>query len=87
MRLGDEMAIIAAGSQPRVVCGLTDHQRTLREALESIAPSDGPTRVADAVTLARRLLSGSDKSHKVVVLTDGGFDGAAELARQDDVES
>ena len=45
MRLGDELAIIAAGAQPRVVCGPTDHERTLRAALESITPSDGPTRV------------------------------------------
>ena len=29
MRLGDELAIIAAGPQPRVACGPTDHQRTL----------------------------------------------------------
>ena len=33
-----------------------------------------------------RLLSGSEKIRKVVILSDGGFDGAADLARQDDVE-
>ena len=86
MRLGDELAIIAAEAQPRVACGLTDHQRSLREAIDSIAPSDGPTRVAEAVTLARRLLSGTEKMRRAVVLTDGGFEGAAELARQDDVD-
>ena len=71
---------------PRVACGLTDHQRSLREALDSIAPGDGPTRVAEAVTLARRLLSGTEKMHRAVVLTDGGFEGAADLARQPDIE-
>ena len=86
MRLGDELAIIAAGAQPRVACGLTDHERTLREALESIVPVDGPTRVGGAVALARRLLSDSEKIRKVVILTDGGFEGAGDLARQDDVE-
>ena len=86
MRLGDELAILAAGAQPRVACGSTDHQRTLREALESIAPVDGPTRVDEAVALARRLLSGSEKIRKVVILSDGGFEGAADLARQDDVD-
>jgi hypothetical protein len=86
MRLGDELAIIAAEAQPRVACGPTDHQRTLRTALESIEASDGPTRVEHAVTLARRLLSGTDKLRRVVVLTDGGFEGAAELARQEDVD-
>ncbi len=86
MRLGDELAIIAAGAQPRVACGPTDHERTLREALESIGPVDGPTRVGEAVALARRLLSGSEKIRKVAILTDGGFEGAGDLARQDDVE-
>jgi hypothetical protein len=86
MRLGDELAIIAAAAQPRVACGPTDHQRTLRAALETITAVDGPTRVNEAVALARRLLSGSEKIRRVVVLTDGGFDGAAELARKDDVE-
>jgi hypothetical protein len=86
LRLGDELAIVSAGTEPRVACGLTDHQRTLRQALEAIAPTDGPTRVVEAVALARRLLSGSEKLRRAVVLTDGGFDGAAELARQDDVE-
>jgi hypothetical protein len=86
MRLGDELAIIAAGTQPRVACGPTDHQRTLRGALSSIVPADGPTRVTEAVALARRLLSGSEKIRRVVVLSDCGFDQAAELFRQADVE-
>ncbi|MFI5460223.1 MAG: BatA and WFA domain-containing protein [Isosphaerales bacterium] len=86
MRLGDELAIIAAAAQPRVACGPTDHQRTLRAALDSIKASDGPTHIERAVALARRLLSGSEKMRRVVVLSDGGFEGAADLARQDDVE-
>jgi hypothetical protein len=86
MRLGDELAVIAAGPEPRVVCGLTDHQRSLREALDSISPGDGPTRVVEAVGLARRLLSGTEKVRRAVVLTDGCFDGAAALAGSDDVE-
>jgi hypothetical protein len=86
MRLGDELALVAAGAQPRVACGPTDHQRTLRAALASIEPVDGPTRVTEAVALARRLLSGSEKIRRVVVLSDGSFNGAADLSRQDDVE-
>jgi hypothetical protein len=86
LRLGDELAIVGAGPEPKVACGLTDHQRSLRAAIDSIKPADGPTRVVEAVALARRLLSGSEKVRRAVVLTDGGFDGAAELARQDDVE-
>jgi hypothetical protein len=86
LRLGDELAVVAAGTQPQVFCGLTDHQRTLHAALASIPAGDGPTRVADAVTMARRLVSAADKSHKVIVLTDGAFEGAAGLVRQADVE-
>ena len=86
MRLGDELAVIAAGPQPRVACGMTDHQRTLREAIDTIAPGDGPTRIDEAVALARRLLSGSEKTRKAIVLTDAGFEGAADLARQEDIE-
>jgi len=67
LRLGDELAIIAAEALPRVACGFTDHQRTLRTALQSIAATEGPTRVTESVALARRLLSGSEKLRKVVV--------------------
>jgi hypothetical protein len=85
----DEMAIVAAGTQPRVVCGLTGRQRTLRDALTAVGSSDGPTRISEAVALARRLVSEStgDQAPKIqiVVLTDGCSDGAPELAKQDDV--
>src|SRR5262249_13552038 len=57
LRFRDEMAIVLAGTQPQVVCSLTAHQRTLRSALATIAPTDGPTRVPEAVDLARRLLA------------------------------
>ena len=62
LRLGDELAIIAAGAQPQVVCGPTDHQRTLREALDiDRARRRTDPRRPRRVALARRLLSGSDK--------------------------
>jgi hypothetical protein len=86
IRLGDELAIIAAASTPRVVCGPTDHERTLIAALDSITPADGPTHITEAVALARRLLSGSEKTPRVVLLTDGGFAGAADLTREPNVE-
>lgn len=86
LRLGDELAIVAAGTPAQVYCGLTDHQRTLHEALRSIPATDGPTHVADAVTLARRLLSATEKIHEVIVLSDGCFADAATLARQPDVK-
>ncbi len=86
LRPGDELAIIATGARTHVVCGPTDHERTLRAALDSVNASDGPTRVTDAVALARRLLSGSEKMRRVVILSDGSFDHAGDLAREENVE-
>lgn len=85
LRPRDEMAIVVAGTQPRVVCGLASHQRTLRQVVDSIEPTDGPTRVPEAVELARRLISGAENG-RVVVLTDGCFDDAPKLAEAKDVD-
>jgi hypothetical protein len=84
LRFTDEMAIIAAGTEPQVACGMTDHQRTLRDALNAIPASDGPTRVPEAVELARRLLA-DQKRPRIIVLTDGGFDDADGLAKSKDL--
>lgn len=78
LRFHDEMAIVAAGTQPQVVCGLTGHPRTLQNALNSILPTDGPTRVNDGIALARRLIGGSENG-QVIVVTDGCFEGSDKL--------
>lgn len=84
LRFRDEMAIVAAGTEPQVVCGLTGHQRTLHEALAALPGTDGPTSVADAVALGRRLLG--DQPHaKVIVLSDGCWPEAEKLAQAADV--
>jgi hypothetical protein len=83
LRFRDEMAIVAAGTQPRVVCGLTGHHKTLREALDGIPPSDGPTPLAEAVAVARRLATDAEAGGRqcpIVVITDGCAERAAELA-------
>src|SRR5581483_7120727 len=85
LRFRDEVAIVAAGTQPQVLCGLTGHQRTLKKTLDEVAPTDGPTRVADAVALARRLLA-DQKNGKIVLLTGACFEGAEELAEANDVQ-
>ncbi len=78
----DEAAIVTAGGRPRVLCGLTDHRGTLRRALDAVAGGDEPTRVSDAVALARRLLAGRPNP-RVVVLSDGCFEGAGGLSGDD----
>jgi hypothetical protein len=79
LRFRDEMAIVSAGTQPKVVCGLTGHERTLQSALAAIQPTDGPTHVAQAVELGKRLL-GDAKHGRVIVLSDGCFAGSEALA-------
>lgn len=85
LRFNDEVAIVAAGTQPQVLCGLTGHTRSLLAALEGVAPSDGPTRVAEAVALGRRLLAEQDNA-KVVVITDGCLADAESLAAAPDTQ-
>ncbi|HVX15284.1 MAG TPA: BatA and WFA domain-containing protein [Pirellulales bacterium] len=84
LRPRDEMALVVAGTQPRVVCGLAAHRRTLWQALDTIEPSDGPTRVPEAVELARRLVSGGENG-RVIVLSDGCFDDATQWSAGKDV--
>ncbi|WP_422924862.1 vWA domain-containing protein [Singulisphaera sp. PoT] len=85
LRFMDEVAIVSAGSEPRVYCGLTGHQRTLRTSVDAIQPTDGPTHVKEAVALARRLLA-DHKNRKVVILSDAAFDDATGLSKDQDVE-
>ena len=72
MRFRDELAVVAAGGAPRVVCGFSSHGRTLAHAIEEVAATDNPTRVVEAVELARRLLGERADEHQreIVVLTD-----------------
>jgi hypothetical protein len=85
MRFRDELAVISAGGPPRVVCGFSSHGRTLAQAVESVAATDSPTRVVEAVELARRLLGERQDEHQreVVVLTDSATPtGLAPVARR-----
>jgi hypothetical protein len=87
LRFRDEMAVIAAGTEPSVACGLTGHQRTLKAALDGIAPSDGPTRVKEAIELARRLLGGKRDKNSILVLTDAAFPDADKILAAEDVHA
>lgn len=83
LRARDEMAIVAAGTQPRVVCGLTGHQKTLRKFLDEIGPTDGPTKLSDALALARRLVAEAQadgRECRIVVVTDGCAEDAARMS-------
>ena len=72
MRFRDELAVVTAGGPPRVACGFSSHGRTLSQAVDEVISTDNPTRVAEAVELAHRLLGErADEHHReIVVLTD-----------------
>jgi hypothetical protein len=85
LRFRDELAIVAAGTEPRVVCGFSGHQRTLERALADLPPTDGPTRVADAVALARGLID-QRQVGQIVVISDGCFPDAQPLSTAADIQ-
>ncbi len=69
MRMGDRVAILTAGSTPRVQLGWTDHPATAQRSLQTIRPSDGPTRLAATIQLAQQLVAGR-RDAEIIVLTD-----------------
>ena len=81
MRHRDEVALVTAGTQPQVVVGFTGRQKTVSNGLDAVAATDGPSHVADAVALARRLLGERQdgKQPEVVVFSDGRFEGVESL--------
>lgn len=79
MRRGERMLLVSAGSLIRTEHRLTDNQETLLAAIESLKPTDGSTQVPQAVELARRVLEGESRP-QIIVLSDGAFAGAGELA-------
>ncbi|MCO6455164.1 MAG: VWA domain-containing protein [Pirellulaceae bacterium] len=70
LRPDDELAIIAAGSTTRVLCGLTSYEPELRRAVEGIQATDGPGRMGDAVELSRKIVDQQPEA-RIVVVTDG----------------
>ncbi|QEG01845.1 hypothetical protein Mal15_59260 [Stieleria maiorica] len=71
LRSGDNIALITAGASVRVVVGMSDFAPTVQEALLEIQPTDGPTRIDEAIAAARRLAA-DDKKRRIVVFSDGG---------------
>ncbi len=81
MRHRDEVALVTAGTQPQVVVGFTGRQKTVSNGLDAVAATDGPSHVADAVALGRRLLGERQdgKQPEVIVFSDGRFEGVEAL--------
>jgi hypothetical protein len=81
LRFRDELAVVVAGAQPEVVVGMSGHIPTLKRAVEEIQPTDGPTALAQAIELARRLI-GDHPHGQIVVLTDACTPEMEAMARE-----
>ncbi|MCC7483559.1 MAG: VWA domain-containing protein [Burkholderiales bacterium] len=78
---GGRMMLIGAGAEFRLIVPFTGDRQRLREAGRELAPSDAAGAVKDAVLLAHAFLRKGDRD-RIVVISDGAFDGAEELARE-----
>ncbi|QEG41588.1 vWA domain-containing protein [Roseimaritima ulvae] len=72
MRAGDQMALIAAGSPAQVVVGMTEFGPSIRQALQTLQPSDAPAQIDQALDKARQLASEAS-SREIVLVSDGCF--------------
>jgi hypothetical protein len=69
---GRQMAVIAAGRQPRVVTFFTDETALLYQAITALQPTEAPGNMREAVLLALSFTQGR-RSQEVVVIGDGAY--------------
>ena len=84
LRQGDRIALITAGTSVRVPMGMTDFAPTAEEALERIEPTDGPTRVREAIEAARRLSTDPER-RRIVIFSDGCVSERGDIPSADDL--
>lgn len=75
---GEKMMVIGAGPIPRILSPLTADKKRLREVGRSVEATEAPGQVKEAILFAHSFLKrgGHDR---VVVFSDGAFDGAEDL--------
>ncbi|MEW6357020.1 MAG: VWA domain-containing protein [Planctomycetota bacterium] len=73
MKAEDNMMIMTFADQPVVACTFTSSKTKLREAVAAVRPTELPTRITDALRIARALALSRPPS-EIVLLSDGGFD-------------
>ena len=84
LRQGDRIALITSGTSVRVPMGMTDFAPTAEEALDKIEPTDGPTRVREAIEAARRLSTDPER-RRIVVFSDGCISERDSIPAADDL--
>lgn len=77
-RTGDRMMIIAFSDRTHVACPLTDDSQRLLAALDTIRPTNRPTRVRDAWQTALSVARQFDHSD-IYIVSDGGFEPLDQL--------
>jgi hypothetical protein len=85
MRGGDKMMIVTFADSSDVRCELTSDRFRLREAVNSISPSDTATKIRDAIFVVRSLQAPRGEGEtvvadlRVVVLSDGQISDLKEV--------
>lgn len=74
-----QMAVIAAGRQPRVLSYFTAEKALLRQAISEAQVSNAPGNMRDAVLLALSFSQGKH-SQEVVIIGDGAYQSLSDLA-------
>jgi hypothetical protein len=69
LREGDESVVVAVDVRPRLVAPLTSDRRAALAAIEALEPSEGLSRLAFGIQLARSVAAGAVEV-EIVVLTD-----------------
>ncbi|MDW8106791.1 MAG: VWA domain-containing protein [Armatimonadota bacterium] len=69
---GEQLAIIEAGAQVRVLASLTSDKQKLLSAIDQIQPTDTVGRLDEALRLAAALVGKTEKG-RIVLLSDGAF--------------
>lgn len=75
---GQRMVVVGAGPTPRVLSPVTADKKRLRDIGRSLEATDAPAQVKEAVLFAHSFLQRGSRD-RVVVLSDGAFEGAEEL--------
>jgi hypothetical protein len=70
MPSGKKAALLAAGTSPIVVSGMTDERQTVLKKLDGLACTDGGTNLKAAISLATELAEGEGKTD-IYVISDG----------------
>ncbi len=88
MRGGDNMMVVSFGGKSDVRCELTGNRHELRQAIASISPSAGATRIRDAAIVARSLRGETREQPvvadlRIVIMSDGRIEDIQTLAEYD----